>query len=215
MNLGGLSVRAAYDQRVRWLVVVAGACAGAPPSRPAEPNVRSVEPGTRSVVRARIAVDDDRFLDLTVDGWSALKRCDSVVQQQLERFGLGHERVTRPCDAAALPRPSSSYQLVTTEDKAFLRPPFAMYSIDTVVSFESRDACEAHKALLEAEEAKAFEERGIKRRMAMDKRIAVTKRSCDEARAQGIPDDLSCMCEVVQVPAPRFKPTPRNCRASQ
>ena len=167
------------------------------------------------MVRARIAIDGNRSLDVTVDGWSALQRCDSVVQQQLDRFELTREHVTRLCDQAALPRPTSSYQLVTTEHKAFLSPPVAMYSIDTVVSFASRDACETRIASLEAEETKAFEERGIKRRREMDERIAATQRRCHEARMQGIPHDLSCFCEVVQVEAPTFKPTARNCRPSQ
>jgi len=167
----------------------------------------------RSLAYARIAVGTDRWLDIAVDGWQAIERCDSLVRQQLDHFGLAPDHLARTCGSDALPS-LSAYQLVmSTERKAFLTPPIAMYSIETLVPFETGAACEMRKAQLVTDEAKAFEQRGIERRRAMGERIAAVKRSCDEARAGGIPHDLSCMCEVVQVPSPTFKPTPRECRA--
>jgi len=131
-------------------------------------------------------------------------------------LGLALDQVVRGCDTAALPRLPSLYQLVTIERDIFSStPPNGLKTIETIETLNSRDACEARKAQLDAREAETFEQNARQRRRAMDQRIAAVKRECDEARAEGIQYDPSCFCEVVQVPAPTFIPTHRSCRASQ
>ncbi|HSD87345.1 MAG TPA: hypothetical protein VLB44_07510 [Kofleriaceae bacterium] len=115
-----------------------------------------------------------------------------------------------------MPRLPSAYQLVTIDRDIFSStPPNGLKTIEAIETLDSLDACEARKTQLDAREELTFEQRAMQRRRAMDQRIAVVKRECDEARAQGNPDDPSCFCEVVQVPAPTFIPTPRSCRASR
>ena len=192
---------------MRWFLLLVGACA-------AGPQTQAVQTERQSVARARVAIESDQWLDVTVGGWRAVDRCDSLVREQLEKFGLARNNVTRSCAVAVLPRMSAAYQLVTFERSVFLTPPNARYTIETIVAFDTRDACEMRKAQIEAKEAKAFDQEALERRRAVEKRIADVKRNCDAPSAKQNDHDTSCACDAIQVQTATFRPKHRICRST-